>query len=380
LIDKNSCCGCSACHDICEQNAIEMCLDEEGFSYPFILEDRCISCGTCLSVCPITQFKSETSTEQPSSYIAWNNDDVSRKISSSGGIFSALAEKTISEGGVVVGAAFDEALYLRHSIASSIEEYAPMRGSKYLQSDTCGIYIQVLNKLRAGFLVLFTGTPCQISGLNSFLADKKFDKLITCEIFCHGVPSPGIFKEYIKYLETKNSSKIINYQFRSKVFGWHKPAVCVNYANGKKRYYRHQQCTYHNWFGMHYSIRPACYQCAFRSVERSADISIGDFWGIQSFRPDIDIEKGVSTILVTSEKGKAYLNKINKTIYLEECPMDWPIKKNQYLIKSYPVPALRAEFMSDFQTITMNKLVNKYHPTRFMLRVFQRLLRAFRIG
>lgn len=373
MIEKKYCTGCSACHDICPNNCIEMRTDNEGFLYPYIIKENCKSCDKCLQVCPATKNK-KSMFREPQCYIAWNCDDNIRALSTSGGLFSAMADKVISKGGAVVGAAFDQSFHLRHTVANNWQDCLLMTGSKYLQSDTRGIYRQVKDYLNNGSRILFTGTACQVAGLNAFL-NKEYDLLITCEIICHGVPSPEVFKKYLFYLETKIKDKVVYYQFRSKKHGWSKLAVSVKYAKGKIKTYRTRYCPYHTWFGRHFSVRPSCYQCLYRDINRVADITIGDFWGIERYRLDIDRDKGISVVLANSKKGLCCLNEIKEKLYIEQCPFDWVLGKNQYLIKDYPIPVKREAFFSDYERMSMKELIKKYPPTNPFTLVIQELLK-----
>lgn len=362
IIEKKSCHGCSACHDKCTHDNIKMKADHEGFLYPYFVDGSSNSCNDCIMVCPV--LRTEITYFEPQSFIAWNKNDRLRETSSSGGIFSSLAERVIAENGIVIGAAFDQSFHLRHTIASSRKDFFPMMGSKYLQSDTRGIYRKTLQYLEKGITVLFTGTPCQIGGLYSFL-NKSYENLITCDVFCHGVPSPGIFRDYLDYLEAKMRSKIISYEFRSKESGdgWAKSVISVSYANGKIKRNLQRYNHNHSWFGRHLSVRPACFDCTFRGKNREADITIGDFWGIEKYRPDIDRRKGISAVLVNTDKGKKIWNEIKDEIFLESCPIEWVLKKNKYLVKNYPIPADRDVFISDYRVLSMKKLIKKYPAT-----------------
>ena len=376
MIEKAACTGCGACRDALPEE-IEMRSDNEGFLYPYFVDGRDSSSATAEQVCHAFQGQ-KVNNRRLKSFIAWEKDDRIREASSSGGIFSALAEKTISEGGIVAGASFDSSLHLRHTTATSQQDYLPMRGSKYVQSDTRGIFRQVQESLNHGTKVLFTGVPCQISGLYHFLG-KNYDNLFTCDVICYGVPSPGVFAAYVAYLEKKVKSKVVDYQFRSKALGWNKQSVSVKYANGKRKKYRTTFCPFHTWFGLHLSLRPACFQCQFRVLDRESDMTIGDFWGIESFRPDLDISKGISIILANSEKAMSYLEELKDQLYLEECPIEWPLKKNRYLVMNYPVPPQRTKFFSDYNSMPIEKLIKKYPPENLTGIVINKILRTLGI-
>jgi coenzyme F420-reducing hydrogenase beta subunit len=376
MIEKSACTGCAACFDALP-GEIEMRPDEEGFLYPYFVDGRTASSPVCERVCHAFQGP-KVSQREPMSYIAWNKDESTREASSSGGIFTALAEKTLAEGGVVVGASFDASFHLRHTIAHNREEYLPMRGSKYVQSDTRGIYRQTQEILEKGTRVLFTGVPCQVSALYHFLG-RGYDNLLTCDVFCHGEPSPGIFADYIAYLEKKQHSPVADYQFRSKALGWKKMSVSVSYANRKNKKYRVMFCPFHAWYGLHLSLRPACFQCPFRTLDREADLTIGDFWGIEAFRPGIDLSKGISALLANSEKGLSVLGQLQNQLYMEPCPIDWVLKKNKYLVKNYPLPAQKATFIADYNSIPIEKLIQKYPPATYSGLVVDKVLRTLHL-
>ncbi len=379
MMQNTACTGCGVCFDICPKKCIEMVPDNEGFLYPYVDKKNCIQCNICKQVCPaFNKRSSKNVSEEQKSFVAWNKNIHIRNSSTSGGIFSALADKTISEGGVVVGAAFDDSYHLKHIVAHNSLEWVPMIGSKYLQSDTRGIFRQVKELLNNGVNVLFTGTACQIAGLHSFL-DRDYDGLLTCEVICHGVPSPGLYKDYLLHLEKKIRCKVSDYQFRSKKYGWDKLAVSVKYANQKTKTYRARYCPFHNWFGKHLSVRPSCFKCYYRGTNRDADITLGDFWGIENYLSDVDISSGVSVILTNTTKGIKQLKDMKVMLHFEHCPIDWVLGKNPCLTKNYPVPKDRENFFYDYRRLPMKELIKKYPPENHFKLIIGKICRLMRM-
>ena len=228
--EKKDCMGCHGCYNICPKSCITMESDSEGFWYPKVDEDKCIECGLCEKVCPIINPIKEMD-YRIIAFACKNKDNEVRKLSSSGGVFSLLCNYVISKNGVVFGAAFDKEFNVRHMFAETLEECEKFRGSKYVQSKIGDTYIEAKKFLDKGRLVLFSGTPCQISGLESFLM-KKYENLIMVDIACHGVPSPLVYKNYIKLLEEKNKSHMNSLSFRDKSTGWSKYSIKVDFNNG----------------------------------------------------------------------------------------------------------------------------------------------------
>ena len=215
--DKSKCCGCSACVNICPNNAISMDIDDDGFKYPIVDVGKCINCGLCEKACPYNnEYIKKNIYDKSIAYGGWNNDDEIRKKSTSGGIFSAISKYILNNNGVVCGAIYNEKFEVVHEIIDNIDDLEKIYGSKYVQSDLKDNFRRIKKYLNDGRLVLFSGTPCQVSGLNSFLV-KEYENLYTCDIVCHGVPSPKVFEKYKRELEEANNSEILNINFRDKV-------------------------------------------------------------------------------------------------------------------------------------------------------------------
>lgn len=303
---KYDCCGCSACYSICPVDAVRLIVDEEGFQYPYINQELCVNCKKCEIVCPL---KSKQKKSDPLHiYAAKNRNDSIRKNSSSGGVFSLLAGFIESKGGVIYGAAFDDKYTVTHMRAETATEWKKFCGSKYVQSDLSNIFSQIRVDLKNGRKVLFSGTPCQVDGLKQYLKHKKMstDHLVTCDIVCHGVPSPLIWREYLDYLQNTTGREIGFISFRDKEkLGWHNSTLTIKDK---------EQCTilaetqadnyYFQLFTCHEILRPACHRCRYSNFFRRGDITLGDFWGIEKNFKQFDDDKGVSLVMVNTEIGE----------------------------------------------------------------------------
>ncbi len=316
--NKYECCGCTACANACPCNAITMVADDEGFKYPEINYDLCINCGKCKKVCQIHSLKTEKEME-PIVYAAQNTDSETRAKSTSGGMFSVLANKVLEDNGVIYGVRYAEDFTVIHDRAETEDEYARFRGSKYVQSELGNCFAQVKEDLRNGKKVLFTGTPCQIAGLKTFLGEKAHsEQIILCEIICHGAPSPKTWKDHLALLESERGSRVVAYKNRSKVAGWHGHNEHVFFENGKNEYKTKLSQLHKDLFYAHLTIRPACYTCKHTGFPRSADISIADFWGIENFMPDFDDNKGTSMLILNTKKAVDFYNQVSQNLACRE--------------------------------------------------------------
>ncbi|MDK0927600.1 Coenzyme F420 hydrogenase/dehydrogenase, beta subunit C-terminal domain [Clostridium perfringens] len=317
--EKNKCCGCSACVNICPKNAILMKKDKEGFLYPIVDLKKCINCNLCEEVCNFKKNKVE-SKEKTIVYAAKNIDNKVRDISTSGGIFTALAEFVLMNNGIVFGAAFDKDLNVIHDKIFVKKDIIRMNGSKYVQSDLKSTFKEVEKYLNEKRIVLFSGTPCQVDGLKSYLLRKNInlDMLLLCDIVCHGVPSPKIWNDYLFFLKNKLKMDIIDYKFRDKKQGWHGANIRVTLENGKEIINKEYLKIYTNLYFSHVMTRPSCHNCKYTDIKRNSDITIGDFWGIEKINPKFDDNNGVSLLLIHSEKGKKFFENIKNNITFEK--------------------------------------------------------------
>lgn len=382
--NRNLCCGCEACKEICPVNCITMEYDSEGFLFPFVDKEKCINCNKCISVCSI--FSENKNLEEIIKNIevfaAWNKNEEIRKESSSGGIFSLLAENILNNNGIVIGAMFNGNNVVEHNFVDNIRDLYKLRGSKYVQSSTNGMYSLTKKYLEEGKEVLYSGTPCQIEGLYKFL-NKEYENLITCGIVCHSVPSPKIFSDYIKYLENKYKSKVKNIFFRKKTKGWRNSNFCVEFEN--KSIF--EESIYKNYFfqgfGSCLYSRKSCYSCKYKL---NSDIIVGDFWGIELSQPEIDDNKGISLVISTSEKGKEILKKIKYKIKCFKNDFTKAIIKNPHIISSAQINKERKEFYLDYNKLGFERIINKYLETdkrklsftSFLYRIKRKLMRKMK--
>lgn len=327
ITEKHLCCGCSACVQICPKHCISLSEDEEGFLYPEVSLKQCIDCGLCEKVCPMI---SRPAPIEPLKTLAVKNrNEEERMKSSSGGVFIALARRVIEKGGVVFGAVFDEDWEVKHTYAESLEEVHPMMCSKYLQSRIENTYFEAGQFLKQGREVMFAGTPCQITGLKKYLR-KDYPNLLAVDFLCHGVPSPGVWRTYLREtfgtaaqraatgkntvlsLSLKNVPAIAGISFRDKTLsGWKKFSFVVWGKSASKADKNsvllsaiHRDNPYMRGFLSNLYLRPSCYRCLCKNGISHSDLTIADFWGIGSLMPDFDDDKGVGLVLVNTRRGE----------------------------------------------------------------------------
>ena len=386
ILQKSQCCGCSACANACPKGCISMQADEEGFLYPKVEENNCINCGLCKKVCPILNKPQTFSVKEI--YAAKHQSEQVKLKSSSGGMFTALAEIILKKGGVVFGASFDKDWQVVHAYAENLEDLDKLRRSKYVQSDIGKTYQQAKQFLQQGREVLFTGTPCQIAGLRNYLG-KEYDKLITSEIFCHGVPSPAVWQKFLA--ENTQKENISAIDFRNKYFGWDSSFLKISYSDGSflpkipsllnsilrvkkglllRRFYRLPF-----WISNLYE-RPSCHQCQFKGWNKMADFSIGDFWGVKKNFPKLYDSKGVSVLLVNTEKAKSLLSQM--TISKTAIKAEDAAYMNRYLLTSVSEHPKRTEFFRKYKTEKFAKLKKELTEVPLWKRVSRKISRCLK--
>lgn len=346
-MQKKDCTGCFACFNICPTNCISMQADEEGFLYPVVDNSICTNCHMCEKTCPV-QKKERIQQKIRETYAAYNIDNAKRQCSSSGGIFTAIAETIIAKGGVVFGAGFDDKYEVHHMLIEDESELCKLRGSKYVQSRIADLFRIAKEFITKGKLVLFVGTPCQIAGLKSFLGKHQYNNLITIDFICHGVPSPTIWKKYLDDVIAEHSNqKICNINFRNKKYGWKKYCVSFEFDSGETELILFKQNTYMHDFINNLSLRPSCYNCYFKGPNRSSDITLGDFWGIEKIDPQMDDDKGTSLVFINTMLGLDIFNKISTQIIYKEVDYKLATKYNISANRSSRRPILRQKYFRD---------------------------------
>lgn len=303
------CSGCHSCFSSCPKNAISKKENVEGFLYPVIDDSLCIKCGKCEKVCPVLNNEEIKSEKIPEAYAIINSDEKIRLESSSGGVFSAIAEKVVEQNGIVFGVKLNKNQVAIHSFTDNLEGLSEFRGSKYVQSDIGKSFLECKSFLEQGRYVLFTGTPCQIEGLKKFLG-KNYENLLCMDIICHGVPSPKLWKHYVNFQEKKLASRVVKTAFRRKFDGWKQFSLSFTFANDSEYCASLNKDSYLQLFLKDVCLRESCYQCSSKKLNRVSDITVADFWGIQNELPEMDDDKGTSFVLVHSEKGKKIISEL----------------------------------------------------------------------
>lgn len=360
--NKNECCGCTACMNICPQKAIRMEKDEEGFLYPVVDKEKCIECGLCKKVCAFQKgYNVEGSLKKVEVYATKNKSDEIRMHSSSGGMFYTISKYVLSKGGLVYGVIFDNNFHAVHIRTDSIDGIKKMMGSKYSQSELGNIYNDVKKDLKDGKLVLFTGTPCQVGGLNKFLQNIDKTNLILVDLVCHGTPSPYLFQDYIKFIEKNKKKKIIGYYHRSKKIAWQQHTENIVYEDGKEDYTSRLSQTWKRLFGTTLFFRPSCYSCKYTNTIRTGDITIGDFWGIEKYNKEFTDNKGVSLTLVNTIKGQKVFDEISKDLIINNRKIEEAIVKNPQLKQPINIDIdERNKFWNDYKTKGFKYIASKY--------------------
>lgn len=337
LANKNQCTGCTACASICPRQCIHMIEDSEGFVYPKIVDDsRCISCSACERVCPVLN-KKYINGALTKAYAALSKNKELRMESSSGGIFSELAKIILQEDGIIYGAGYNGTGMVEHFYIDNIKALKKLRGAKYSQSNLKNNFQVIKKQLVSGKKILFSGTPCQVAGLKYFL-ENDYENLFCIDFVCHGVPSPMVWKQYLKYrTQIDNAStppKCIN--LRNKESGWSKYSYSVEftYSDNKRYLCSNKDDPYMFFFVNDYILRKSCSNCYFKGYSRVSDITLGDFWGIWDIDPEMDDNKGTSLVLTHSAKGEQLFKTASKNTKYKQVTLEQTSMLNQSMLCS----------------------------------------------
>lgn len=379
--DKKDCCGCNACGDACNRGAISFVDDSEGFWYPKIDSAICVNCGRCLKVCPLHNIDAIKQHKQkmPVVFGGYNKNLMIRFDSTSGGAFSTLALEMYRQKGYVAGAIQNSDWSVTNFISNKKSDLARIRSSKYVQSSAEGLYKKIKELLDAGEKVLACGSPCQMAALRSFLG-KDYDKLVIVDFICRATNSPKVYRKYLEWLESKYNSKIVAVKAKNKDLGWRSLARKVTFANGEVYYGEGHDDHYRRGYHKNYYERPSCYACKFKGFPRCADITLGDFWGIERVDATLDHNLGTSCIMLNTEKGEEFFDQAKGKMELKQFALDQILAGNHEPLMTpikYPVCDRNALFR-DLDLMQFDEWANKYFPitsTPIMRRTFRRMVR-----
>ena len=376
--DRGRCTGCSACVHVCPVQCIAMQPDSEGFLYPRVDEDVCIGCGACRRVCLTVRLPALCEPpSRPIAYAVRHRAPSVLESSSSGGVFTALAEHALSLGGVIYGAAFDADLRVGHVRVTERAGFERCRGSKYSQSDMGSILCLVRSDLSSGRFVLFTGTPCQVAGLRNYLGNVETDNLLLCDFVCHGVPSPVLFGEFIRFLEHLSGRRVVDYHHRAKDEGWsHKEKAL--FEGGRSWFDTPAVELWKLLFYSDLALRPACYTCQFARLDRYSDITLADFWGIERIAPALHDPRGVSLVLANTLQGARAIASILDDVECAEVDAEAATQAQPMLRTPVALPGNRQEFWADHATYGFEATCERYGFYTRRLRIKGALKSAMR--
>lgn len=366
VIDKVQCCGCNACGDVCPMGAITFKTDIEGFWYPQVSKEICIDCHLCEKVCPILNIQELKKNDYPQplqTLAAINKNMRVRWNSTSGGAYTALAQTMLEKGGYVSGAIYDDDFSGVHNyVSKNPEDLERLRSSKYLQSKAVGLFTEIKRLVNNNEKVLACGTPCQMAALRSFLR-KDYENLIIVDFICRGVNSPKVYRSYLNSLEKKFGSKVQNIKAKNKELGWRNLTRKVTFENGKSYYGVFMDDDFRRGYHTNVFCRPSCYKCKFKGFPRIADITLGDYWGIEKVDKNLDFNIGTSMILLNTLRGQQYFEECNDKLEFKVTEFNSILKGNPALIRSIPPATIDRKSMfevldsSDFTTV-----VKKFFP------------------
>lgn len=377
-----NCTGCHACVSVCPNNCIAMVVNEEGFSFPEINTSKCIQCNLCDRICPVTNEQVKSTHTQ--AYGIKNKNETERRDSSSGGVFSLLAEQILVHGGVVFGAAYNDDFAVQHIAVRDKKDLSRLRNAKYTQSMIGNSFKEIETLLKSGRKVLFSGTPCQCSGLKQFLR-KEYDNLLLVDLICHGVPSPKVWQMYINYrsLKENNGKRPVRINMRSKKTGWSHYGYSTefDYGEGNITHIHNSEDLFMKVFVDNICLRNSCSNCVSKGIERCTDFTLGDYWGVWDQHPQLDDDKGTSIVFVHSEKGKKFLKQLDDKMDCIEVDIEEAYKENASLVISSKIHEKRKEFLEKANTTNFQELVLEYFPPKKIKKmgIFEKVKRKAKV-
>ena len=364
-IPVENCSSCGACANVCARGAISMQLDAEGFYRPVIDAEKCVQCGACEKVCPWTNQGENPNVAStfPRTVAAYAKDESVRMESSSGGFFTVLAEKVLDEGGVVVGVAQMGPTKFGHIVVDNKADLAKLRGSKYVQANAGLIYREVRSLLRAGKKVLFSGTPCQVAALYAVLGKTAVSVgLTTVDIVCHGTPSVKVFEKYVHEMEDYCKDSLANINFRDKSDGWSGYSLQHRFKSGQSVSISHGRSKYMRLFLSCICQNVSCEECRYRKLPRIADITLGDYWGISKYHPEMNDNKGSSVVLLNTTPGSMLFESVADKVVQCESKVEYAIAGNPCIVRSSKQHPKRTEFFANLDKYSLDELIKMYCP------------------
>ena len=368
-IPIQNCSSCGACANVCARGAISMQLDAEGFYRPVIDTDKCVQCGACEKVCPWTNIVSNpnVSSELPRTVAAYAKNESIRMASSSGGIFTVLAEKILDEGGIVVGVAQLSPTKFGHVIVDNKADLSKLRGSKYVQADAGLIYREVRSLLKSGKKVLFSGSPCQVAALYAVLGRAATSAdLTTVDIVCHGTPSVKVFEKYIAEIEKDKSAHVLSTRFRDKRNGWRLYSMTSSLNTISGYCFQISETLRDNKFMrvflQNICLNTSCAECKYGILPRIADITLGDYWNIAGVHPELDDYKGTSVVLLNTTPGSMLFESVANNVVQCESKVEYALAGNPCIVRSSKPHPKRAEFFANLDKFMIDELIKKYCP------------------
>jgi len=353
-IFKNHCCGCGECRAICPIDAITMQINTQGFYYPTVNLEKCVNCSKCVQHCSFNFSNNSQTKETTFAYAVKHTDETVRAASRSGGVFTALSDLIFDSNGVVYGCKLTNCREAVHTRATTKEERNKFRGSKYIQSITHNIFDSVKNDLKNGSWVLFSGTSCQVNAINDYCADVDCSKLLLVDIVCHGVPSPKVWGDYISFIEKANKKKITSVDFRDKVkFGWAAHVETFVFVDSSN----YSNDLFKRLFYGHLILRKDCFECPYKTLNRISDITIADCWGIAEHYSDFDDNKGVSLVIINTNKGKNFFEHVKS---IESIEVDINKLLQPALEINWHMPKEYDDFWNFYNKHSFKKVIDKF--------------------
>lgn len=378
LPKHEKCTGCGSCAAVCPKGCIRMVADQEGFLYPEVDESQCVSCKICEKACAV--LNSPKVSDSVELLAAQNTDALVRQDSSSGGVFTALAQRVLQAGGAVCGAVYNEKFMVEHRIAFTMDEVVPMRGAKYAQSHAGHLFRQLKQLLTEGKQVMFVGTPCQCAGLKAYLG-QDYDQLLTVDMICHGVPAPAVFNSYVNRRREldANGAPVASINLRNKSTGWSNYAYSVmfQYTDGSVYSAPQREDPYMRGFVGNLYLRPSCSDCSFKGIHRCSDLTLGDCWGIWNTHPEFDDNKGTSLLLIHSSRGQSVWEGISDGFSIVSLTQEEAFDNNpSALTSSHAHPRREAIFAGLSEAKPVDKLIRdilepKPHRSSLIQRVWR---------